>query len=113
MTDAGSNAVVADFVRARIAEVVDDPDVARLLSPTDYPIGTKRICVDTDYFATFNRDNVSLVSIKDTPIQRISPAGVLVDDVEYPADVIVYATGYDAMTGALDAIDLRGRDGVP
>ena len=112
MTDAGSNAVVADFVRARIAEVIDDPDVARLLSPTDYPIGTKRICVDTDYFATFNRDNVNLVSIKDTPIQRISPSGVLVDDVEYPADVIVYATGYDAMTGALDAIELHGRDGV-
>lgn len=70
MTDPDSNEVAAQFVRDRIADLVDDPEVAALLTPTDYPIGTKRICVDTDYYATFNRDNVTLVSVKKHPIEQ-------------------------------------------
>src|SRR6202171_5084246 len=71
-----SNDTAADFVRARIREIVKDPAVAELLCPKDYPIGAKRICVDTDYFAAFNRPNVTLVDVRNDPIQAIIPAGV-------------------------------------
>jgi cyclohexanone monooxygenase len=109
--DAAANEVSAEFVRERVREIVLDPVTAELLTPRDYPIGTKRICLDTDYFATYNRDNVTLVSVKEKPIERITPAGVLVGDTEYPVDAIVFATGYDAMTGPLNAIDIRGMGG--
>jgi cyclohexanone monooxygenase len=109
--DAAANEISAEFVRERIREVVRDPATAELLTPRDYPIGTKRICLDTDYFATFNRDNVTLVSVRETPIGGITPEGVLVGDTEYPVDAIVFATGYDAMTGPLNAIDIRGTGG--
>jgi cyclohexanone monooxygenase len=110
--DEEANAVSAEFVRERIREIVKDPAVAELLCPTDHPIGTKRICLDTDYYETYNRDNVSLVSLKNTPIERITRAGLQVDGTEYEVDVIVFATGYDAMTGPLNAIDIRSADGV-
>ena len=106
------NQVAADYVRAKIREIVKDPKVADTLTPRDYPLGTKRACVDTDYYATFNRDNVALVDLRETPIVEITPAGVKTSEREYPVDVIVYATGFDAMTGALLRIDIRGRDGV-
>jgi len=111
MIDPDANEVVAAYFRRRIAEVVEDPEVAALLTPTDYPVGTKRICVDTDYFETYNRDNVTLVSVRKTPIERITANGVVVDGVEHAADVLVYATGFDAMTGPLNRIDIRGTDG--
>jgi cyclohexanone monooxygenase len=83
----------------------------RPLAARDYPIGTKRICLDTNYFETFNRPNVSLVDIRTTPIEEITPAGVRTTEREYPFDALVFATGFDAMTGALLSLDIRGRAG--
>ena len=101
------NDAAADFVRGKIAERVEDPAVAARLMPHDHPMGTKRICVDTDYFETYNRDNVLLVDGRDEPIARITPKGVRTTAAEYEVDAIVFATGFDAMTGALLAIDIR------
>jgi cyclohexanone monooxygenase len=106
-----SNEIAAEFVRGKIRELVKDPEVAELLCPRDYPFMTKRLCVDTEYFQTFNRDNVKLVSIKDNPIEEITANGLRTATDEYAFDTIVFATGFDAMTGALNAIDIRGRGG--
>ena len=106
-----SNDTAAQFVRNRIAATVRDPAVAAILSPHGYPIGTKRICVDTGYFETFNRDNVRLVDVRQSPIEAITPSGLRTGDGAFGFDVLVFATGFDAMTGALTAVDLRGRDG--
>ena len=106
-----SNATAAAYVRDRIAEIVDDPAMAELLSP-ETTIGCKRLCVDTGYYATFNRDNVSLVDVSGAPIDRIEAGGVVVDDVLHEVDDIVFATGFDAMTGAIDRIDITGRGGT-
>ena len=90
-----------------------DPEWPRCCAPHDYPIGTKRICVDTDYFETFNRDNVDLVDVRETPIERDHPDRHCArPTAEYDLDVIVFATGFDAMTGSLLGIDIRGRDGL-
>jgi cyclohexanone monooxygenase len=110
--DRRSNDTAADFVREKIRAIVQDPDTAELLAPKGYPIGTKRICVDTEYFATYNRPNVKLVDVRSTPITEITPDGLRTGDTEYALDVIVFATGFDAMTGALAKIDIRGVDGV-
>jgi cation diffusion facilitator CzcD-associated flavoprotein CzcO len=107
-----SNQTAANFVRGKIRETVDDPAVAELLCPTN-TIGCKRLCVDTDYYKTFNRENVELISVAETPIQEIIPEGVVVDGKTYEADAIVFATGFDAMTGAILKIDIRGREGLP
>lgn len=107
-----ANDVVAAFFRNRIAEIVEDPAVTEMLTPSGYPIGAKRICVDTAYYETFNRDNVTLVSVGDTPIQQITENGVMVDGIDYPADILVFATGFDAITGPLNRIDIRGREGA-
>lgn len=104
------NRAASDFVRGRIAAIVDDPDLADRLTPRDFPLATKRACVDTDYYKTFNQDHVTLVDLRDTPIETITEAGVRTTEREYPFDVIVYALGFDAITGALDAIDIAGRD---
>jgi cyclohexanone monooxygenase len=93
--------------------VVRDPAVAEALVPKHYPVGTKRICVDTNYYETFNRDNVTLVDIRRTPIETITRHGVRTREAEYALDSIVFATGFDAMTGALLSIDIRGRAGQP
>ena len=106
-----SNDTAADFVRARIREIVTDPAVAELLCPKDYPIGTKRICVDTNYFAAFNRPNVTLVDVRAKPIEAITPAGVRQGGRVYAVDDIVFATGFDAMTGTLTRVDISGRNG--
>jgi cyclohexanone monooxygenase len=113
MLDAKSNVSAADFVRSQIRATVRDPQVAELLAPKDHPIGTKRICVDTDYFDTYNRSNVKLVDLRQTPIERIAPTGLQTSAAFYALDSIVFATGYDAMTGSLLKIDIRGRDGQP
>jgi cyclohexanone monooxygenase len=97
-------------VRARIREIVKDPAVAELLCPKDYPIGTKRICVDTNYFAAFNRPNVALVDVRNEAIQAITPADVRQGGRNYAVDDIVFATGFDAMTGALTRVEIRGRN---
>jgi cation diffusion facilitator CzcD-associated flavoprotein CzcO len=111
MSNEAANQTAADYVRARIREIVHDPAVAELLSPKDHPIGTKRLPLDTDYYETFNRDNVTLIDIRSTPIDAITPAGLRTRDAEYTLDSIVFATGFDAMTGPIFAIDIRGRDG--
>ncbi|ABE39095.1 FAD dependent oxidoreductase [Rhodopseudomonas palustris BisB5] len=106
-----ANDTAADFVRAKIAEIVKDPVVAKLLQPDSHPIGSKRICVDTDYYATFNRDNVELVDLRADPIEQITRHGVRAGDKEYPLDAIVFATGFDAMTGSVTKIGIKGRNG--
>lgn len=107
-----ANQALADFFRAKIRSIVKDPQVAEALSPKDYPIGTKRLCCDTDYYETFNRDNVLLVDLQTTPIESITPRGIRTTEREYEFDCIVYATGFDAMTGALLRIDIRGKHGL-
>jgi cyclohexanone monooxygenase len=106
-----ANETAAEFFRAKIRSIVRDPDVAETLVPRTYPLGTKRLCVDTDYYATYNRDNVTLVDVRKSPIERISPRGLATRDREYTLDSLVFAIGFDAMTGALLAIDIRGLAG--
>ena len=110
--DKAANDLAANYVRGKIREIVEDPEIAAKLTPTDHPIGTKRICVDTDYYATFNRANVTLIDARAEPITRITKTGIETTNGSYALDSIVFATGYDAVTGALTRIDIRGRDGV-
>jgi cyclohexanone monooxygenase len=112
LTNPQANATAAEFIHGKIREVVHDPDVAERLSPRDHPFATKRVCLDTDYFATFNRPNVELVDIRKTPIQRITRHGIRTGDKEYPVDLIVFATGFDAMTGSLTAMNIQGLGGL-
>jgi cyclohexanone monooxygenase len=111
-SDAAANELVCEFIRGKIRERVHDPDVAELLCPYDHPLGTKRMCVDSDYFETYNRANVRLVSIRDRPIDEFTEHGLRVGDEQFAFDTIVLGTGFDAITGALLAIDLRGRGGL-
>ncbi|HYD09260.1 MAG TPA: hypothetical protein VEA78_04080, partial [Acidimicrobiales bacterium] len=106
-----SNEVVAEFVRDKIRGIVHDPDVAERLAPRQV-IGCKRLCVDTGYYETFNRENVRLVDISDSPIERVTPTGIVAGGEEHHVDMIVFATGFDAMTGSLLKVDIKGRDGV-
>jgi cyclohexanone monooxygenase len=112
LTNRESNETAAEFFRGKIRTIVRDPAVAEALVPQGYPIGTKRMCVDTGYYDTFNRENVALVDIRKNPIQAITPRGLTTRDREYELDSLVFATGFDAMTGALLKIDIRGRGGV-
>ena len=108
-TDQAANDAAGAFVRARIRDIVDDPIVAQRLCPTDHPIGTKRICVGSDYYETYNRANVTLVNLRETPIVEVTEAAIRTSDGTSEFDAIVCATGYDALTGALARIDIRGR----
>ena len=108
--DRRANDTAAEFIRSKIREIVKDPETAEKLLPTDHPLGSKRALIDTDYFETYNRDNVELVDIRHSPIQKITPKGIRTEDEEFEFDIIVFATGYDAMTGTLLKIDIRGRD---
>jgi len=108
--DRDANETAAEFVRAKIRGIVKDPDVAERLSPRTV-IGCKRLCVDTGYFETFNRNNVELIDVSESPIDEITAHGLRVAIREFELDAIVFATGFDAMTGALSNIDIRGRDG--
>jgi cation diffusion facilitator CzcD-associated flavoprotein CzcO len=110
LIDPNANDLAAAFVRRKIRETVQDPEVAELLSPRTV-IGCKRLCVDTGYYATFNRPNVTLVDVSDAPIEAITPTGIRTGGVEYELDCIVFATGFDAMTGALLGMDIEGRRG--
>jgi len=107
-----ANDYVAEYVRNKIREQVQDPAIAEALSPQQV-IGCKRLVVDTGYYATFNRDNVHLVELTKSPITRITPTGIDTVDATHDFDVIIYATGFDAMTGALTRIDITGRNGEP
>ena len=111
LLDTAANDTAAGFVRQKIAEIVRDPGTARKLQPGDHPIGSKRICVDTDYYATFNRPNVTLVDLKSDPIEEILPNAVRAGARDYEIDALVLATGFDAMTGSVAKIDIVGRGG--
>ncbi|TKT70079.1 NAD(P)/FAD-dependent oxidoreductase [Afipia massiliensis] len=110
--DKPSNDTACAFVRSKIEEIVQDPAVAKLLQPHDHPIGSKRICVDTDYYATFNRPNVTLVDIRSSPIEEILPHGLRTGGKDFELDSIVFGTGFDAMTGSVAKINIKGRDGT-
>ncbi len=108
--DPKSNETAAEFVRNKIRAAVSDPMTAELLCPTTM-VGCKRLCVDTNYYETYNRDNVTLVDVSETPIERVNAKGLTVAGTQYDFDAIVFATGFDAMTGALMRIDIRGKGG--
>jgi cyclohexanone monooxygenase len=105
------NRHASDFVRGQIASIVKDQSKAAILTPQEYGIGGKRICVDTNYYETFNRDTVTLVDIRRDPIVRITREGLRTESSDYSFDILVLAIGFDAMTGALTRIDITGRDG--
>src|SRR6478735_9042794 len=109
--DKAANDTAANFVREKIGEIVEDPETAKLLQPNSHPIGTKRICIDTDYFSTFNRPNVTLVDIKSNPIEEITANAVRTGGKDYEVDALVLATGFDAMTGSVARIEISGRNG--
>ncbi len=111
MTDRVANEDFAEFVREKIRARVKDPAVAEKLVPKDHPFGSKRVPLETEYYEAYNRDNVVLVDINETPIERITPKGIKTSDQEYEFDVIIYATGFDAITGAMTRIDFRGEGG--
>jgi cyclohexanone monooxygenase len=107
-----ANAMACEFVHDKILATVKDPKVAELLIPNDHPIGTKRLCLDTDYYETYNRDNVTLVNVRKSPIQELTANGLRTADQEYPLDDLIFATGYDAMTGAILDINISVKGGA-
>jgi acetyl esterase/lipase len=110
--DVEGNALVADLLRERIQSIVKDPETADALTPRDHPFGSKRPCLETDYYATFNRPNVTLVNLRQEPIRSITASGIKTDRRTVDVDVIVFATGFDAMTGAITAVHpITGRSG--
>ena len=112
LVDKAANDTAAEFIRAKIRATVEDPEVAETLSPRSFPFGTKRPCLDSGYYATFNKEHVHLVDLQKTPLAEITTKGVRTSEQEYEFDAIVFATGFDAMTGALMAVDIRGRNGL-
>ncbi|MFC5815156.1 flavin-containing monooxygenase [Nonomuraea harbinensis] len=110
--DQAANDTAKRFIHRKIHQIVEDPRTAADLCP-EYPVGTKRPCLDTGYYETYNRENVHLVNLRRTPIVEITERGIRTSDQAYEFDVIVYATGFDAMTGALTSVDIRGRGGAP
>jgi cation diffusion facilitator CzcD-associated flavoprotein CzcO len=112
LTSKDANDTAAEFVRTKIRSIVEDAELAETLSPRSFPFGTKRPCLDTGYYDTFNKEHVSLVDIRKTPLVEITETGVRTSEAEYEVDAIVFATGFDAMRGALLAVDIRGREGI-
>ena len=112
LTDEKANETASDFIRNKIREVVRDPETAARLMPRDHPFASKRPPIDTHYFETYNLPHVDLVDVRESPIQEITESGIRTTDREYPLDTIVFATGFDAMTGPLLRIDIRGTGGV-
>ncbi len=110
-TNAEANETFSEFVRNKIRQRVHDPEVAELLVPTDHLFGSKRPPLETHYYEAFNRDNVKLVDIRNSPIQSITATGIKTQEAEYEFDVIIYATGFDAVSGPLTRIDIRGEKG--
>jgi cation diffusion facilitator CzcD-associated flavoprotein CzcO len=111
MMDKAANDTAAEFIRAKIRATVQDPVTAAKLSDIDHPYAAKRPPIDTNYFETYNRDNVALVDVRAAPIQRITPTGLETTEGAYKLDIIVFATGFDAMTGPLLRMNITGRDG--
>jgi cyclohexanone monooxygenase len=114
LTNQQANDIVAEYVRDKIRATVKDPETAEMLCPTNHPIGCKRICVDIDYFETYNRDNVELIDVRKAPIEEITESGIrLADSTEVDVDVIVFAIGFDAVTGTFLDMNITGRGGLP
>lgn len=111
-TDQSVNDVVANFVRNKIREIVKDPTTAEKLTPHDHPIGSRRLCIDTDYYKTYNLDNVSLVDLRAEPIETITAKGIRTTKGEYEVDLIVFALGFEAFRGAMDRVDIRNDKGA-
>ena len=108
-----ANATAAEFIKRKIRSIVKDPATAELLADIDHPYAAKRPPIDSHYFEAFNRDNVTLVDVRNAPIERITPRGIVTGGREYEVDIIVFATGFDAMTGPLLRLNIEGRDGLP
>ena len=111
LTDRAANALISDFVARKIRQRVKDPAVAEKLIPKNHGFGTRRVPLETRYYEAYNQDNVTLVDISETPIERITPTGIKTSDAAYEFDIIIYATGFDAVTGSFDRIDIRGVGG--
>jgi cation diffusion facilitator CzcD-associated flavoprotein CzcO len=111
MTNRDANEDFAEFVRNKIRARVKNPAVAEKLVPKDHPFGSKRIPLESGYYEAFNRDNVLLVDVRETPIERITAKGIKTSEKEYEFDIIIYATGFDAVSGSLTRMDIRGEDG--
>ena len=109
MTNKAANDIVAEFLRDKIRPLVEDPETAEALCPKDHPFGTKRPCLDTGYYETFNLPHVRLVDLRKHPIATVTETGIDTADESFEFDVIVYATGFDAMTGAIVGVDITGR----
>ena len=112
LIDREANAAISDFVARKIRQRVKDPEVAEKLIPKNHGFGTRRVPLETNYYEVYNQPNVELVDINETPIERITPKGIKTSDAEYEFDIIIYATGFDAITGSFDRIDIRGADGL-
>jgi cation diffusion facilitator CzcD-associated flavoprotein CzcO len=112
LTDPKANDLISDFVARKIRQRVTDQTVAEKLIPRNHGFGTRRVPLETRYYEVYNQPNVRLVDIKETPIERITPTGIRTSNAEYEFDIIIYATGFDAITGAFDRIDFRGEDGL-
>jgi cyclohexanone monooxygenase len=112
LVNEAANETLCEFIRGKIRQIVKDPKIAERLMPRAHPMGAKRICIVTDYYETFNRPNVQLVSTLETPILEITAAGVRTSAGFSELDSLIFATGFDALTGPLFAIDIRGRGGV-
>jgi cation diffusion facilitator CzcD-associated flavoprotein CzcO len=112
LIDRKANALISDFVARKIRQRVKNPEVAEKLIPRNHGFGTRRLPLETFYYEVYNRDNVELVDLTETPIERITPEGIKTSNREYQFDIIIYATGFDAITGSFDKIDLRGVDGA-
>jgi cation diffusion facilitator CzcD-associated flavoprotein CzcO len=112
LTDREANALASEFIARKIRQRVKDPVVAEKLIPKNHGLGTRRVPLETGYYEVYNQPNVELVDINETPIERITPNGIKTSDREHEFDIIIYATGFDAITGAFDRIDIRGVDGV-
>jgi cation diffusion facilitator CzcD-associated flavoprotein CzcO len=112
LIDRQANATISDFVARKIRQRVKDPTTAEKLIPKNHGFGTRRLPLETHYYEVYNRDNVELVDIKETPIERLTSEGIRTSDKDYKFDIIIFATGFDAITGSFDKIDFRGTDGV-
>ena len=112
LTDRAANALISDFIARKIRARVKDPAIAEKLIPKNHGFGTRRVPLESGYYEVYNQPNVKLVDVNETPIERITPSGIKTSDAEYEFDMIIYATGFDAITGTFDRIDIRGIDGV-
>lgn len=112
LRDQDANDLVSAFIAEKIRERVNDPATAETLIPKDHGFGLRRVPMETGYYEAYNRDNVYLVDLNRTPIERVTEKGVLTSEKEYEFDLLIYATGFDAVTGSFDAIDFVGNNGI-